>query len=150
MSWRDLPEHINSPDEWEGKDDDDHWYTSWKKYIKGFFAYSWKRRHWWGIMRKFPITLFAIFGKGESRWENDFMALRSTPNIVIWYWPPKNGFYLSRVQYYTNWHLMIQWPFFVGFHFKYGKKGLVNGYFGVKRDTDVYWWPSIYLGSSWK
>lgn len=148
--WNNLPEHINSPDKWLGKDDSQHWYTDWKRYVKSWFAYDWKKRHWFGSLRKFPVTLLALFGPGESRWENDVFALRSTNNAVMWYWPPKNGFYLSRVQYWCDWHLMVQWPLFIGFHLKIGRTKLLNAYFGFKKDTDVYWFPSLYLGNKWK
>lgn len=150
IGWDNLPEHINDPLEWIGKDDDDHWYTQWKKSIKGLFAYHWLKKHWFGSLRKFPVTLFAVFGKGESRWENDFMALRSTPNTVVWYFPPKNGFYLSRVQYYCQWHFQIAWPLFICFSFKYGRTGVVMGYIGMKRDGDCFWFPSVFLGNGWK
>ncbi len=148
--WGNLPEHINSSEEWNGKDDDKHVYTQWIKYVKGYFAYSWKRTHWFGKLRKFPITLFAIFGPGDSRWENDFMFVRSINKPIFFYKPSTQSFYLSRVQYFCDWHLMVQWPLFIGIHFKYGKTGLVNAYIGWKRDTDCFWFPSIYIGTSWK
>lgn len=148
--WENLPDHINSPEEWDGKDDDDHFYTKWKKSVKSWFAYDWKKRHWFGSLRRYPATLFAVFGKGESRWENDFMALRSTNNTVVWYWPPKNGFYLSRVQYWCQWHIQIAWPLFFCFHIRYGKSGVVMGYIGWKRDGDCFWFPAIWLGSGYK
>lgn len=148
--WNNLPSHIDSPKEWKGKDDSDHWYTDWRRYIKSWFAYSWKQRHWFGSLRKNPITLLAFFGPGESRWENDIIAIRSVNKPIFFYNPGKRGFYLSRVQYWCDWHFMVQWPFFVGFHLKIGRTKLLNAYFGMKRDTDVYWAPAIYIGSKYK
>lgn len=153
MSWSSLPEHVNSPEEWNGKDDDQHFYTRWIKSVKGWFAYSYRSKYWWERWRKKPVVLLAFFGHGESRWENDLMALRSVNKTVALYYPPKNGwsFYLSRVQYWCDWHIQLQWPLFFAFHFKHGKTGLINFYIGAKRDADkVYWWPAIYVGTSYK
>lgn len=153
MCWTALPQHINEPNEWDNKDDDRHWYTSWRKAVKGWFAYGPRDIHWYHRWRKNPITLLAIFGKGESRWENDILAIRSIPKTILFYNPGNTGFYLSRVQYWCNWSFQIQWPFFIGFHWYYGKtnKQGVQLYIGTKRDADkVYWFPAIFLGRTWK
>lgn len=151
MPWDALPEHIDEPDEWDNKDDDDHWFTKWRKSFKGWFAYSYRSKHWWARWRAKPITLFALFGPGESRWENDIMAIRALNKPVWWYVPPKYGFYLSRVQYWTDRHFQIGWPLFVSFHFKYGRTGVIQFYAGAKRDGDcVYWFPAIFIGRGWK
>lgn len=146
--WEDLPEHINNPEEWLNKDDSKHWYTDWRRHVKGFFAYSWKRRHWFGKLRRYPITLIAFFGRGESRWENEIMAIRSVNTAILFYWP--SNFYVSRVQYWCDWSFVVNWPLGVFFHFKWGKKGVVQGYLGWKRDSDVWWFPAVYLGRGWK
>lgn len=148
--WSNLPSHIDSPEEWEGKDDSQHWYTDWRRYVKSWFAHDWRKPHWYGSLRRYPVTLFAVFGKGESRWENDFMALRSTNNTVVWYFPPKNGFYLSRVQYWCDWHIQIQWPLFICWHIKLSKTLTIGGYAGVKRDTNCYWFFAFWLGTGYK
>ena len=148
--WDNLPSHIDSPEEWQGKDDSRHWWTNWRRYVKSWFAYDWKKKHWFGSIRRYPVTLFAFFGRGEARWENDFMHLRSTNNPVIWYFPPRNGFYVTRTQYWCNWHIHLAWPLGFFFHFKYGRKGVVQGYLGWKRDGDVWWFPVCFLGRGWK
>lgn len=149
--WDALPPHIDQPNEWDNHDDDDHWYTKWRKAVKGLFAYGPRSKHWWARWRRSPATLLAVFGAGDSRWENDILALRSVNKTVFMYVPSSNGFYLSRVQYWCDWHIQFAWPLFFAFHFKYGKKGLVNFYIGAKRDSDlVFWFPAIYIGSKWK
>lgn len=148
--WDNLPGHIDSPEEWEGKDDSRHWYTDWRRHVKSWFAYDWKKPHWFGRLRRYPVTLFAFFGPGESRWENDFMAIRSTNNTVIWYFPFKNGFYIPRTQYYCDWHIHLTWPLGLFLHFKYGRTKVFQFYCGWKRDSDVYWFPTLYFGRGWK
>ena len=111
MCWSALPEHINEPHEWDGKDDDQlGWWGRFRKKYKGYFAFGPRDEHWYHRFRYKPVTLFALFGRGEARWENDFMAIRSTNNPVLWYFPSYNGFYLSRVQYWCDWHIQLQWP----------------------------------------
>lgn len=150
LGWENLPEHINSPEEWNGKDDDKHWYTKWKKLVKALFAYHWKEWHWFGRIRKNPITLLAFFGEGESRWENDILAIRSVNKPIFFYNPGKTGFYLSRVQYWTKWHLQLQWPLFICCSWKVNKTLTIGGYLGFKRDTDAYWAPSLWVGKGYK
>lgn len=143
MPWSALPPHINEPNEWDGKDDDDHWYTSWRKQVKGWFAFGPRATEWWARWRELPITLFAVFGPGESRWENDFMAIRAENAPVILFDP--TSFYLSRVQYWCKWHIQIQWPLFICVHY-----GGWMGYIGFKRDADKVYWAALYLGRTWK
>ena len=145
-----LPPHIDSPEDWNGKDDDKHSYTQWRKAIKGWFAFGPRSEYFWARWRRYPITLFACFGKGESRWENDFMALRSVNKHVVMY-RPNGGFYLSRVQYWCDWSVQVQWPLFIGVHWytDEGKKGW-QFYIGCKKDTDAYWFPAIFFGRCWK
>ena len=150
MCWSALPDHINSPEEWFGKDDDDHWWTRWRKKVKGMFAYGPRDKHSWHRWRIAPITLFAIFGYGESRWENNFMHLRSTNEPIFFYRPPKDGFYLSRVQYWTDWHIQLAWPLFFSCHIRL-KRVVWQFYVGAKVDADrVVWFPAIFLGKGWK
>lgn len=121
-------------------------WKAWKKLSKPWFAFGPLSNYWWARFRKAPVTLFATFGPGESRWENDFMALRSTNQNVYYYVPSdKHGaFYLSRVQYWCDWHIQLQWPLFFSCH-----KGKWQFYAGIKRDRDNYW-LSFYPGKTWK
>ncbi len=159
MCWTALPEHINSPEEWAGKDDDQHWFTAWRKAVKGWFAYGPRDAHWYHRWREFPIVLFALFGAGESRWESSGgeLRLRALNNMILFFKP--TTVYLSRIQYWCRWSIQLQWPLFFAFHF-YFKPGpygtdmdgkLFFFYVGAKRDADkVYWFPSIYVGLNWK
>lgn len=133
----------------------------WKK---SWFAYGPRDKHWYHKWREMPITLFAAFGEGESRWEasGGEFALRAL-NKTVWFFKPTLA-YLSRVQYYTRWSIQIQWPFLFAFHFYLKATDVPAGldsrdtdgklwffYIGAHRDADrVYWCPSVYLGKNWK
>lgn len=135
MGWDDLPEHINEPHEWNGKDDDDHWYTAWRKYVKGYFCFKFGR---------LPRVVFAARGAGRWRLEDDTFSGGLDAGVLV---NRKfgGGWYLSRVQYWTNWHLALQWPLFL--HGHYGKWQF---YVGFKRDADKVYWLALYAGRVWK
>jgi hypothetical protein len=153
MPWSALPEHINEPREWAGKDHDKVWYTRWVKYVQGWFAYGPRAKEWWARWRLVPCTLFAMKGNGPWRFEG---IMRDG----------KVRFYRSRAQYWTRWHVALQWPLQLTFHWYWRAadvpttdtrpqnlniKKLVFGYGPVHRDADdVYWFPSFYLGGTWK
>lgn len=74
------------------------------------------------------------------------------------------GYYLSRCQYWCEWHTAILWPLFFSAH-KYdnpkdvipvGTKEDRDGkikmlYLGAKRDADnVTWFPALYGGANYK
>lgn len=143
MPWSALPPHKNRPQYWDGYDDDDHWYTKWRKQVKGWFAFGPRATERWARFREFPITLVAFFGPGESRWENDVMAVRSVNKPVFLFHP--TAFYLSRVQYWTDWHVQLQWPLFFGCHF-----ARYQFYIGFKRDADRVYWLALFFGRMWK
>ncbi len=159
MPWSALPPHIDSPEEWAGKDDDQHWFTAWRKRVKGFFAFGPRATEWWARWRFAPKAVFAVGGRGPWRFENDkWDAVRQTP-----YHCHARGWYLSRIQYWKPWHIQVQWPLFVAAHVylpkvtlpepkeRYRDEGLVYFYVGAKRDGDaVYWFPAIFLGRGWK
>jgi len=134
--WDALPEHINEPNEWDGKDDDDHWYTKWRKQVKGWFAFSaiGRSKHKWANFRRYPKNIFKI-GKGTWRYEdgeNEF------------YRKLKKS-YLSRVQYKMNWHIALEWPLYFHGHIKDWQF-----YAGLKLDADEVYWASLYFGKIWK
>jgi len=146
-----MPEHINEAHEWNGKDDDDHWYTSWRKQVKGWFAFGPLSAYSWARFRNYPVTLFAVRGKGKFRFEADRpLGLEtfqwSDTKFDVWF-GPHLGFenYLSRVQYYTTWHLALDWPLFLHGHF-----GEWQFYIGFKRDADRIYWLSLFIGKKWK
>ncbi len=145
MPWSALPEHIDEPNEWNGKDDDDHWYTKWRKSIKGWFAFGPRCTEKWAKFREFPIMLFAVGSMNQWRFEsNDNLWYSGSDNSIMlatkW-----TAFYLSRVQYGKQWHIALQWPLFLHGHF-----GEWQFYIGFKRDADRVYWLAFYIGKKWK
>lgn len=177
-----LPERLQDPAAWKGTDDDNKW-MRWRIPLKGLFAYGPRAKEWWAKWREYPKTLFAIRSKQglfraesegweqDSAWDSVSSATKfvDTDIFVTGISPQGLQFiqqgYLSRVQYYTRWHIQLQWPFMFAVHF-YTRaadvpiQGLprpdTDGklwffYFGAHRDADkVYWFPSAYLGRNWK
>lgn len=146
-----MPPHLDESQEWNGKDDDDHWYTSWRKAVKGWFAFGPLSEYSWARFRNYPITWFAIRGQGRFRFESDRPTGLETfqwsdTKYDMWF-GPHLGFenYFSRVQYYTAWHLAFHWPLFISMHI-----GNWQGYIGFKRDADRIYWLSLYFGRKWK
>lgn len=153
-----------------------------KYWNKAWFAYGIRATQWWAKWRGFPLTVWAIrsrdgffrvetetYERDSSREDNhNGTGFFMEDNIRLVFW---NGGtqkinreivrgYLSAIQYWTKWHLQIQWPFFVAFHFYiddvpvYPEKGshkrVLYFRFGARRDADkVYWFPSLFLGLSW-
>lgn len=144
MPWSALPEHLNTPEKWNGKDDDDHWYTRWRKQVKGWFAFGPRSTEKWARFREYPKTLAALRGKGDWRVESalDAFMIEVDRLLVI---PQARYAYLSRVQYWCDWHVGLQWPLFLHGHY-----GEWQGYIGFKRDADRVYWLSLYFGKVWK
>ena len=144
--WSALPEHLNTPEKAAANFKDDQemgWWGKFRARYKGHFAFGPRATEWWARWRELPITLLAFFGKGESRWENDIMAVRAINRPVFLYVP--HLFYLSRVQYWCDWHIGLEWPLFFHCHF-----GNWQFYVGCKRDGDRVFWLSLYVGKIWK
>jgi len=149
--WDCLPEHINEPHEWDGYDDDDHFYTRWRKKVKGWFAIgnaANRSKHKWANWRELPITLFVTHGVGSLRFEStdgSFDIVMPSTKRTWWYEVPNSDLYLSRVQYWCGWHIALEWPLFLHGHY-----GNWQAYIGCKRDADKVYWLSVYLGRCWK
>jgi|SRR6185436_1504339 len=152
-----LPERLQHPEAWKGTDDD-VWYLRWSLPYKGWNAFGPRDKHWYHRWREMPLTLFAMFGKGDSRWESTAseIRLRSINKTVLFFKP--TNVYLSAIQYWCRWSFQIQWPFFIAFHFYFkdtpypanvtGKMFYFR--FGCRRDADiVYWFPSLFIGLTW-
>ena len=171
-----LPDHIDEPHEWDGKDDDDHWYTKWRKGIKPWFAFGPRspkgiafspfppfvlKRKW----RDVPKVLWAKKGNGfwrfEADGEPDLWTYDDDPRPFLKDHP---GYYLSRNQYWCVWHKALLWPAFLSAH-KYddpkdvipvGERGDRDGkiwllYALCKRDADrIFWFPALYFGRNYK
>lgn len=165
-----LPKHLqdienNFPDDeqfgtksWYGR-----LYRWYQKKTKTWFAFSYRCKFWWAKWRKYPKVLFAIRGKGKWRFENpvtDFATTEGTLINIDW-----QSCYLSRQQLYCNWHVAVQWPFMISFHW-YRKANDVPVYGEPVPDLDgkvwfaywnhfdgdlIYWMiTSAYLGGNWK
>jgi len=160
MPWSALPEHLNTPEKVAAAfPDDSQFGTNWfgrlyqwfQKQSKPWTAFGPRATEWWARWRELPVVIFAIFGPGESRWEESsaLFAIRSVRTPVIFHWP--QFLYLSRIQLWCDWHIQVQWPLFFAFHVYYGKNKLIYSYIGAKRDGDrVYWFPAVYIGFVWK
>lgn len=170
-----MPEHLNSKEEIENAFPDDEQFgtTSWwgrlyrwyQKETKTWFAFSFRCTEWWARWRKYPKVLFAIKGKGYWRAE-----LEGGDNVVgkpeiIFNRSLPAGQYLSRIQYYTRWHVALQWPLMLSWHF-YPKAedvpvpnqprpeldGKLWFFYWNHFDADLIYWmvTSAYLGRNWK
>lgn len=160
-----LPPHIDEAHEWSGKDDDQHWYTKWRKHVKTWMAFGPRAKEGWARWRSVPKVLYAKKGPGYWRFEAD-----GKPDAFLQNEDPRDfldknpSYYLSRNQYWCEWHRAILWPLFFSSH-KYdnpkdvipiGTKEDRDGkikmlYLGAKRDADsVYWFPAVFPGRNFK
>jgi hypothetical protein len=147
-----LPERLQNPDAWKGTDWD-VWYLRWiLKYpwVHGLFSYGPRATQGWARWRVPALNVVKLGDHRAWRYETD-------P------WSKKE--YLSRIQYYKRWHLQIQWPFMIAFHFYFREADvpslidplpntdnkLFYFYIGAHYDQDcIYWCPSAFLGATWK
>lgn len=177
-----LPEHLQDVE--NHFPDDDQYGTNWfgrlyrayQKKTKTWFCFSYRCTEWWARWRRFPKVLFALKGTGPFRFETDewdsvYYASHMF-NEYVWAYRDiddklgeyKEG-YLSRIQYYTRWHLAVQWPLMISFHFYpkaedvpvYGQPrpeldGKLWYFYWNHFDADMIYWmfTSIFLGRVWK
>lgn len=149
-----MPPHLQALSGWAGTDWDT-WYQRWMIRFKYLTAFGPRATEWWAKWRDYPITLFARSSNESYRLEDDFTDLRWWGDEPIW-----NGtsWYLSAIQYWSKWHVQLQWPLFFACHYyidpvpcypaKASSKHRVF-YFriGARRDADrVYWMPSLFIG----
>lgn len=137
-----LPDGFNNKQTGDLKD------TFILKWIKpSWTAFGPRCKEWWARWREYPIILFAIFGAGESRWEEShgLFAIKAL-NSPIFCYKPKGPVYLSVIQYWCDWHIQLQWPLFFAFHFKTRTR---VWYFriGARRNADWFYdFPSAHIG----
>lgn len=128
------------------------WKDIWPfKYLKpSLTAFGPRSNHWWARWREYPIVLFAVFGEGQSRWEesNGLFALQAPNKLLRYYNPGKNGpLYLSAIQYWCDWHVQLQWPFFFAFHVKMFNNKIWYFRIGARRNADRFYdFPSAHIG----
>jgi hypothetical protein len=162
-----LPYHLRSVEAWKGTDHDT-WWMRWFIPVKlRYLCFGPRDSHYWHRWREWPICVLLKCGKGPIRHENDIIDYAVPRSHLLWY--KSYGDYVSRIQYWTRWHIQLQWPFFVAFHVYFRGKDvpeypshvtpegkntdnrLFYFYFGAHRDSDkIYWIPSVFLGLTWK
>lgn len=167
-----FPEHLDTPEERRAafKDDNESWFLKWRRGIKHWFAFGPRSpsgiafspfppfilaRKW----RDYPIAIFAEKGKGYWRFEKFGSPDKWTDEDDPTEFLEKNpGYYISRNQYWCEWHKALQWPLFYSKH-KYdnpedvipvGTRADRDGkidmfYVGAKMDGDwIYWYVAFY------
>jgi hypothetical protein len=166
-----LPERLQTAEAWKNTDMDNifqRWIIK-NPWIHGLLAYGPRSKHKWACWRTIPKVLFAIKGEGPWRWEHDEAPTLADydKGVLKDKTLSHAGYYLSRIQYWCRWHFSIQWPFIITFHVYFKKKDimpvelstshnlpnntLIYFYIGAHRDGDVvYWFPSAFLGGTWK
>lgn len=194
-----LPEHLDTPEEWKGTDDDQSTFFKWRLYIKEWFAFGPRSPHgvalaifpfplvfmwlvgrhfgmawsWWflwpifPVLRKWrekPFVIFAFCGRGSWRLERTTGGEASAPKQKLFFDCLEGAYYLSRIQYWTRWHVALLWPLCIQFHFYPKAEDVVPAgtheetdgelwffYAGSHFDADkVHWWPSGFFGRTWK
>lgn len=122
--------------------------------------------------RDIPMTLLAYFGKGVSRWENtdgtEIKQYRSGlfyRRPYMWWGYQEPYYYISRIQPWAKWGLVLQWPLFLNIWFIYIQKDVVEpptyrSAFGIsrmftlgmgfKRDSDKVYWLTCNLGGNFE
>jgi len=183
-----LPDHLNDPEEIESAFPDDkqygtglfgRFYTWIHKKSKTWFVFSYRCTEWWARWRRYPKVLFAIRSKqGTFRLEAerglegqyDETTIFNDDHFYVEY-NLGHGIacmeraYLSRIQYYTRWHIAVQWPLMISFHWYpkssdvpiIGKpRGSLKGkvWYGYWNhfDADLVYWMffSFFFGRTWK
>lgn len=142
-------------------------YTWINQKTKTWFAFSYRCTERWARWRKTPRILAAYFGKGSSRFESAD-GDDTTATTGLWWWKHDTtiyDYYASRIQYYCRWHIMIQWPLMLSFHWYPKKKDtpypgkmrpnldgkVICGYWGHFDAGLIYWMvTSMYVGRNWK
>jgi len=142
------------------------WFTGWSWWYLFPIAVIPVARKW----RLLPTTVVAIKSGGPWRLENTdskYIIAMETSNFVFMpRWETSAAsvitpFYLSRIQKLCRWHVAIQWPFLIQFHWYWKEKDvpLLNdnpdvdgkyfgGYRGWHRDEDeIYWGDGAALGN---
>lgn len=158
-----LPDHLKSAEAWKNTDHD-NWLFRWFIPIKlKYLCFGPRDSHKWHKWREWPFIVLAVRGAGLFRIEDDHYDMGVANKVLRWMQPEQQ--YLSRIQYWCRWHIQIQWPFFIAFHFYFRDKDvpeygnprpntdgkLFYFYVGAHRDADkIYWIPSAYVGLKWK
>lgn len=168
-----LPEKMKDLDFWNSTDNAS-WLMKLKKRIQYVFAAGPRVPSGFWRWREIPITLFCIRGIGKFRTENTNGSETSYSDkkggsLLSFSYLTCDGkihnHYLSRIQCWTNFHVSLQWPFLFNIHLIYkrkdvprypkyksdfGIKKMFTIYFGWKRDSDIVYFPTIYVGGNFE
>ena len=156
-----LPSYYHKTAKGTGTDFDNP-FQGWIR--KSWLAYGPRATCWFHKWRELPKVLFAL---GDAhKWRLEYTDA-SLGDCLTKYpkKPQPRGFYLSTIQYWKRWGVVLQWPFHITAHIyfreadvptypdKPGKKTDGKLFFfriGARRDADrVYWFPSVFVGGSW-
>lgn len=173
-----MPEHLDEQVEIDNAFPDDSQFANrkgllgvfgralraWKKITKPWEAFGPQSRFWWARWRPVPTVLFAARGEGRWRMENDVteIGLRDIKRCNSW-----PNWYLSRIQYWSRWHIAVQWPLQITGHIYWRKADvpqfpdrpakdlgitrLFYVYGPIHRDADgIYWLNSFFFGGGFK
>lgn len=120
--------------------------------------------------REYPKLLFIRRGEGWLRWEDSLgkyitQVVETDEKENFWAINHKIQVYLSRIQPWTRWHVVLQWPLYFNCHFIYRKKDVVQypqyqSEFGVckmltfgigfKRDSDKIYFLTTNFGGNFE
>lgn len=119
------------------------------KVTKTWFAFSNRCPEKWAKWRRFPKTLVAIGDRdGVWRYEGKEVYLSRSPKFNT----HNRNIYHSRIQYFMNWHIIIQWPFMISISYTpKDKKDPWYFYWNHFDADEVYWMvTSMFIGRGWK
>lgn len=171
---RDVENHFPDDDQYNNVPIFGKLYRWYQKRTKTWFCFSYRCTEWWARWRKIPFVVAAIKGEGPWRFEQHGSLDGGGLNEFRLYsrfirpfsdFGQDTEWYLSRIQYYTRWHLAVQWPLMVSCHFyfkasdvpKYGEPrpdsdGKLFYFYWNHFDADLVYWmvTSIFIGTGWK
>ncbi len=172
-----MPEHLDEQVEIDGAFPDDSQFANrkgifgvlgrlwkaWKKLVRPWEVFGPRSRFWWARWRSTPIVLFAAKGEGRWRMENDEIDIGLNDRRKTEGWP---NWYLSRIQYWTRWHIAVKWPLQITGHIYWRKADvpkfpdrpekdlgitrLFYFYVPIHRDADKTYLVSFFIGGGFK
>jgi hypothetical protein len=150
------------------------WSKIWPfKYITpSWTAFGPRCKEWWAAWREFPVALVSLKGEGPWRSEptdgsdngvGETVQEALAPKVLLrdsaFVPNPGNQRYLSSIQYWAKWSVMLQWPLFFAvsyyldpvplFPILPGTKRVLYFRIGARRNAQGFYdFPSAYVGKS--
>lgn len=159
-----LPSHLQDFD-WKGTDNAS-WLMRLKKVVQIWFAGSPRVPHGFFKFRDVPKTIFLLHGEGWIRYENtDGSKILDGDHYNKIPKEEQGDYYVSRIQPWIRWHIVLSWPFFFNWHYFYDQKyvidppkyessfgidKMVTSGIGYKRDGDKVYWPTMNGGGNFE